>query len=176
MGFSFTGIFTNTKDKTVIEAAKQRWPFCIIYSVHLPFDGIAIYREPEMIDGTYVQSYNEKDRIENELQEFSSQFPDISFIHLRTDCHGGDCTYDGFACRHGKIIIDNRGKGPEKIITHIETEKLREVLKVLDVYSIHFEPFVRGFFDNQEMIIYPKKHFPEPVTVIRKKPWWNFWT
>ena len=115
MGFSFTGIFTNTKDKTVIEAAKRRWPFCIIYLVQIPFEGIAIYREPERIDDTYVQSYNEKDRIENELQEFSSQFPDTNFIHLRTDCHGGDCTYDGFACRHGKIILDNRGKGPEKI-------------------------------------------------------------
>ncbi len=160
MGFSFSGIFTNTKDKIVIEAAKQRWFFCTIYSIQIPFEGMAIYREPERIDGTYIQSYNEKDKIENELQEFSSHFKDIPFIHLRTDCHRGDCTYDGFACRHGKIIIDTRGKGPEKIKNHIETEKLREILNVLDVYNSHFEPFERGFFDNKEMIIYPKKHFP----------------
>ncbi|HLG39440.1 MAG TPA: hypothetical protein VI461_07220 [Chitinophagaceae bacterium] len=162
MGFSFTGIFTNTKDNAVIEAAKKQWPFCTIYRVQKPFEGISIYRDTEKIDGTYIQSYDEKDKIEKELQEFSSPFPDITFIHLRTDCHGGDCTYDGFACRHGKIILDNRGKGPEKINSHIETEKLREVLATLNVYASHFEPFERGFFDNEENIIYPGKKFKNP--------------
>jgi len=85
MGFSFTGIFTNTDDKAVIEAAKRRWPFCSIYRIQKPFEGIAIFREPEMISGTFIQSYTEKDRIENELSQFSAQFQNITFIHLRTD-------------------------------------------------------------------------------------------
>lgn len=177
MSYSFSGMFTNTNASVVTEAAKQRWPFCTIYRVQKPFEGIAVYREPEMISGTYIQSYTEKDKIENELNEFSSQFSDITFIHLRTDCHGGDCTYDGFACRHGKILIDNRGKGPDKINRHIEIEKLREIVETLDVYigGGNFEPFERGFFYNEENIIYPIKKTIEPLLIKKKKPWWKFW-
>lgn len=178
MSYSFCGIFTNTNASVVTEAAKQRWPFCTIYRVQKPFEGIAVYRKPEMISGTYIQSFTEKDKIENELNEFSSQFSNITFIHLRTDCHGGDCTYDGFACRHGKILIDNRGKGPDKINRHIEIEKLREIVGTLDV-SIgglgNFEPFERGFFDNEENIIYPVRKTIEPLLIKKKKNWWKFW-
>jgi hypothetical protein len=40
MGFSFQRhIHRTQKIKRVIEAAKQRWPFCTIYSVQLPFEG-----------------------------------------------------------------------------------------------------------------------------------------
>ncbi len=158
MGFNFAGIFTNTSDIAVIEAVKQRWPFCTIYRIETPFQGISIFRDWEMISGTFEQSFNERSKLENELPEFSSQFPNITFIHLRTDCHGGDCTYDGFACREGNILIDNRGVGPDKIIHHIEIQKLREVAEALDIYIGGlgtFEPFERGFFDNKENIIYP---------------------
>jgi hypothetical protein len=178
VSYSFTGIFTNTNDNAVIEAAKLRWPFCTIYRLQKPFEGIAIFREPEMISGTYLQSYSEKDKIENGLPEFSSQFPNITFIHLRTDCHGGDCSYDGFACRHGNILIDNRGKGPDKIIRHIEIGKLKEIVETLDVYiggSGNFEPFERGFFDNKENIIYPIEKSVEPLLVKNKRAWWKFW-
>ena len=158
MAYSFTGVFANTDDTAVIEAAKIRWPFCTIYRVKKPFEGIAIFREYEMISGTFLQSFEEKSKIENELPEFSSEFSNFTFIHLRADCHGGDCTYDGFACREGSILIDNRGKGPDKINSHIEVQKLREVVETLDVYiggAGTFEPFERGFFDNHENIIYP---------------------
>ena len=177
MGFSFSGIFTNTNDKAVIEAAKLQWPFCIIYKVLKPFEGIAIYREPEMIAGTFIQSYQEKDRIEDELPAFSSRFPETTFIHLWTDCHGGDCYYDGLACRNGKILIDNRGKGPGKFSREYEREKLRKVVKTLGVYigGGYFEPFERDFFDNKENIIYPGKKSVQPAKIENKKSWWKFW-
>lgn len=111
-----------------------------------------------MIDGTYIQSYNEKDRLVNELPEFSTKFPDVTFIYLWTDCQGGDCYYDGFACRNGKIIIDNRGKGADFYSRSFELDKLQAVVEKLGVnVSGNFEPFERGFFNDEKNIIYPVK-------------------
>jgi len=36
----------------------------------------------------------------------------------------------------GNILIDNRGKGPDKINARIEIEKLRAVVETLDVTSV----------------------------------------
>lgn len=156
MGFSFRGIFTNTKNEAVIAAVIQRWPFCFIKNVEDPFNGIMVSRKSETDPKLYIREFDEKQRFETELPEFSTQFPGITFIYLWSDGHGGDCYYDGYACRNGQILIDNRGEGPDKFSRHFETEKLRAVVEALDVsIAGYFAPFEREFLENEENTIYP---------------------
>src|SRR5262245_49452797 len=107
MSYRFQGIFTNHSHQNIVGAARRRWPFCTVSRIETPFDGMAIYREEEKNSALFEQEFKDHRRLEDELGEFSKTFPEITFIHLWTDCHGGDCCYDGFVCRNSSIILDN---------------------------------------------------------------------
>lgn len=174
MGYSFQGIFTNHYHQNIIDAARLRWPFCTVSRVDSPFDGIAIYREEEKYPALFEQEFKDHRRLQDELVEFSIAFPEIMFIHLWTDCHGGDCYYDGFVCRNNNILLDNRGKGPKSFSRRFEQEKLRALLKHFDVSlsgMAYFQPFERGYLESN--IISKPEVLPIPSSQ-KKKRWWQF--
>jgi hypothetical protein len=167
--YTFQGIFTNSNDPLIISAAKRKWPFCRSKYIQKPFEGIAIYRNNQ---GTPVQVAKDNQRLEDELDEFSLQFPNMVFIHLWVECHGSICVYDGFACQKAQIFVDNRGKESDPFSRVFERDKLREVVGALGVTldeAAYFEPFERGFFELDE------KAEVDLVTKPAKRFWWKFW-
>jgi len=175
MGYSFQGIFTNHQDQNIIDAARHRWPFCTVSRVDSPFNGIAIYRGEEKNPALFDQEFKDHRRLQDELGEFTLAFPEILFIHLWTDCHGGDCYYDGFVCMDNRILLDNRSKGPKSFSRIFERDKLRTLLRHFDVSlngMAYFEPFERGYFESN---IISKPESLSTSSSERKKPWWRFW-
>lgn len=148
MGYSFHGIFTNSSDENISAKAKLKWPFSRIKNIYVPFTGMAIVGDNEYPD--FEKTHDENRRLQYELPEFSNAFPETNFVFLWVDCHGGTCIYEGYACRNGQIFFDNRGEDSEPFSQSFERNKLRELLRSLDIELgalAEFEPLTRGYFD-----------------------------
>jgi hypothetical protein len=146
MGYQFAGFFCDGDD-TVLRAARNRWPFCVGKAITTPFRGIGLRcPDPDEI-GESDQGYDYWEErifsVEEELLDFSTQFPELTFSFIRADCFGGACEYAGFVARDGVSLFRVEFDG-------LGVANLRRLLKPLGVRLLtgYFRPFVRGYWDD----------------------------
>lgn len=152
MSYSFRGIFTTLQGEEVIASAKAQWPFCKVKRIDFPFEGIGITGNESDNWAEFERIHFENKRLESELQNFSTIFPDAVFVYTWVDCDGGQCIYDGFVCSNGVMLLDNRGEDLEKFSQNFEREKLRNLMRHLGVELgglAIFEPFERDYFQTE---------------------------
>lgn len=147
MGYTFRGFFT--KDEKVAISAMEKWPFCQLKKASNQVECF-IVRSPDENDLHPTASQDDYENVctqyvtvEEELVDFSSEYPSHLFVYLEADCFGGVCEYTGFHAINGqKIKVYDNYDAPADI--------LKEILSPLDVKwqnGIYFEPLVRGYFE-----------------------------
>ncbi len=158
MGFYLKGIITTDADQEIVRKAKIRWTNIRVKKFGGEVHGIAIVGP----DINKADSYQKHDyfqeinyRIENELLDFSLEFPNTKFAFIFVDCWGGYCQYSGFVCKGGKRVIDLS----QQIGETANQEKQDYILKILLAEigieigeKVYFEPFTRNFFNEDQHI------------------------
>lgn len=141
MGYQFKGFFAQA-DITLIEAANNKWLGCPGKVITNPFNGIGVSspnlaaRDPEAA----IQASEIAYAMEDELPQWSTNYPDITFIFIHADCFGGICDYQGYVCKNGKIITQQKGDRALANLVQYLGAKLSA--------SEYFAPFERNFFNN----------------------------
>lgn len=82
--------------------------------------------------------------IEDQLPEWSKDYPDIVFVFVDVDCFGGICEDQGYVCRNGIIIAE------ENTCDRVADRALRHLIAHLGIQlgdRHYFAPFERGFFN-----------------------------
>jgi hypothetical protein len=150
MGFQFAGFFAQAQP-TLLESALQRWPGCRGRVVTEPFRGVAIaVPEHALNDGSSDEEQEQAQSlawaIEDELVEWSQQFPGAVFVFVTADCFGGHCEYAGYICGNGVLRkrIPETGYGGNDVLA-----RLVHVLGVDLDEAYSFAPLTRGFFDHE---------------------------
>jgi hypothetical protein len=146
MGYQFTGFFCDG-DGTVLDAALDRWPFCVGRVIRSPFHGVGI-RCPDLDDVWDSEQGSEYweariHSVEQQLLEFSTVFPASTFAFIKAECFGGDCEYAGFVTGNGQLLL-------EVAFDDAGIDNLRRLLKPLGVRLLtgNFQPFHRGYWDS----------------------------
>lgn len=106
MGFRFAGFFTEA-NPAILDAAVSTWQGCCARQFTEPFHGLGVAVPEHAL--MYGDSDEEQERaqdlayrLEDELDEWSTQFPDAVFAFLNADCFGGKCRYVSYICQNGK--------------------------------------------------------------------------
>ncbi len=141
MSFHLMAIFAKA-DKALMKEASKRWPEAKCKAIEGPFKGMAIaspYINKADTEEEYEKANDVGYDLEENLPEFSKQYPETVFVFVEVDCTGGTCLYKGYVCKNGETIAKEKGKGALKpLINHLGIELNGEQF---------FEPFKRGFFE-----------------------------
>ena len=129
MGYRFTGFFCDGNE-TALKAALDRWPFCVGKVIRSPFHGIG-FRCPdldEVWDSEEAHEYweNRIYSVEQQLPDFSTVFPALTFAFINAECFGGNCDYAGFVVRNGELLLTVEFDG-------VGINNLRQLLKPFGV-------------------------------------------
>ncbi|HEX8035763.1 MAG TPA: hypothetical protein VF510_18035 [Ktedonobacterales bacterium] len=148
MGYVFAGFFARA-DTPILQAALRRWPGCRGRLITTPFPGIGVAVNDHILTygGSTEEEYEQAEElawaIEQELVEWSRQYPTICFVFLHAECFGGTCLCEGYVCQDG--VIHARAQDTDED----NAEALPLLVRALGVELgtlPHFEPFTRGFF------------------------------
>ncbi len=148
MGYQFAGFFARA-DAPILEAALRTWPGSRGRLITEPFPGIGVAVNDHVLTyGGSTEEENEQAQelawaIEEELVEWSCQYPAICFVFLRAECAGGTCLYGGYVCQDG--AVNERAKD-DKPGAGTALPQLVRALGVELGTPPYFEPFTRGFF------------------------------
>lgn len=144
MAYDFSGFFARA-DEAVIEAARERWTECEGRVITVPFQGIGV-TSPKLDYWKYAFLGDQEaearglNPVQTDLCEFSRTCPGTVFVFVCAECWGGDCQYEGFVCKDGRVTRQEKGRGA-----------LRRLIACLDVRlddREDFEPFERGYFSQ----------------------------
>jgi hypothetical protein len=142
MGYRFWGCFAKCPDeksaKEIIRSASEKWPDAKSKIIKEPFFGIGVSM-PDFRDAQDDETYEKTFAIEEQLPEFSKNFPEQNFVYVEADCFGGTCLYEGYICKKGEVIFKAKSEKDSLI-------KLMKEIKVKLDKKGHFKPFERGFF------------------------------
>lgn len=150
MGYVFAGFFARA-DAPILEAALRGWPSCRGRIITEPFPGIGVAVNDHVLTygGSTEEEYEQAQElawaIEEELVEWSRQYPAICFVFLRAECFGGTCLHEGYVCQDG--AIHERAQDTDDD----EGDALPRLVRALGVELAtppYFEPFTRGFFER----------------------------
>lgn len=150
MGYVFAGFFARA-DAPILEAALRRWPGCRGRLITEPFPGIGVAVNDHVLTygGSTEEEYEQAQElawaIEEELVEWSRQYPATRFVFLRANCFGGKCVYEGYVCQDG--LIRERAKDDKPG----DGDALPQLVRALGIelgVPPYFEPFTRHFFDR----------------------------
>src|SRR5690348_17345751 len=107
MGFQFAGLFAQG-ERTLLDAALDRWPGCHGRLITEPFHGIGI------VVPSRILAYGDTDEeeqarelayaLENELVDWSKHYPNVQFVFINADYFGGTCFYSGYVCQNGMTL------------------------------------------------------------------------
>ncbi len=124
------------------------WPGCCARQFMEPFHGVGVAVPEHAL--MYGDSDEEQERaqdlayrLEDELVEWSKQFPDALFSFLNADCFGGNCRYVGYICQNGEICEQVQGSDKSA------KDALAQLLEPLGVMlndASYFAPLTRGCF------------------------------
>ncbi|MFM2358027.1 MAG: hypothetical protein RLY16_19, partial [Bacteroidota bacterium] len=123
MGFSFTGIISNTNTPEIVKAAKAKWPFCRTKPLTQQ-KGLVITVGLEEDYKDYNDYDNDRQRFLYEIEDFSALFPEVSFAYVYADCHGGTCYYNGESWQNAELVLDVSKKGDEDFSMAAQRTKL----------------------------------------------------
>lgn len=153
MSFYLKGIFTTDTDESIVVKAKQRWAEIRSKTINSNSKGLGMVGP----DANRASSFEEYERaqavnyrIEDELPNFSKQFPDTKFAFLFVDCWGGYCQYSGYVCQDGEKTIDLSEQLGETVKQEEQDENLKSLMNALGIDlgdKGYFEPFRRNYFD-----------------------------
>lgn len=141
--YEFKGFFVPDGTHSLIDEIRVRWPTAIVREVDDVFKGVGA-RFPELEvwgRGTGPQwesAFRSVTNIRRELVEFSRSHPENTFVIASAECWGGDCDYEGFVCRGGRIISKAR-RGPASL------RPLLDHLGIPDEEQQYFFPFTQHF-------------------------------
>jgi hypothetical protein len=134
MGYDFDGCFSRYVPG-LPEAMSGRWPHARVRRIERPFEGIGL-RLPWEIATEAARDL--VDRFRNELPEWSRSYPEVTFIRVAAECFGGHCEFEGYACRDGRILLDEP----------FHSDALGRLMATIGVVlpdGDYFEPFAREF-------------------------------
>lgn len=147
MGYQFKGFFAQA-EKFLIEPAKRKWAGCRGRVITSPFVGIGV-ASPNLNHQESPEAYNYVSEtaysIEDQLPEWSKNYPDIVFVFVDVDCFGGICEYQGYVCQNGIIIAEDSDACGE-----LRKRALKHLIAHLGVQlgdRQYFAPFERKFFN-----------------------------
>lgn len=152
MGYQFAGFFARA-DASILDAALRRWPGSRGRLISEPFHGIGVAAPDDILTygGHTEEEYEQAEElawaIEQELVEWSRQYPATCFVFLRTECFGGTCLHEGYVCRDGDIR--ERAEDADED----DDDALPRLIRALGIElgtPPHFEPFTRHFFDRSQ--------------------------
>ncbi|MFO1351522.1 MAG: hypothetical protein U1F68_12990 [Gammaproteobacteria bacterium] len=116
MGFQSAVIVSSSASaeqrKRMLDQAIRCWPFIRLPRQDSDLTSHALFSPPEMTDylyGTteeYEDMLEQNDRVWAELQDWSRQFPTVTFAYIDADCSGGVCLYSGFTCCNGARLAE----------------------------------------------------------------------
>lgn len=148
MGYQFKGFFAKAEE-SLIQEAEIKWSGCRGRVVTTPFVGIGI-ASPDWncqdSDQAYEQAIEISYAIEDQLPEWSKNYPDIVFVFVNVDCFGGICIYQGYVCQNGRVIAQDKGDA----CGELRKRALKQLIAHLGVelgYQQYFAPFEREFFN-----------------------------
>lgn len=150
MGYVFAGFFARA-DAPILEVALHRLPGCRGRLILEPFHGIGVAVNDHILTygGSTEEEYEQAQElawaIEEEVVEWSRQYPTMCFVFLRAECAGGTCLYEGYVCQDG--VIHERAQDTDED----DDDALPRLVCALGVELAtppYFEPFTRGFFDR----------------------------
>ncbi len=162
MGITLKNIITDYRseeDLMFLEAFETSFQFVQAKQFHAQFHGIIgqinetqiehnSYRDDAFLKNHHCQDLDEAFDIiyqfEDQVKEFSKQFPSKLFAYVEVDCFGGACAYEGFIIKNGAIEYQQKPTNDG----HIRLlEKLNPNFK-----EWYFEPFTRDFFTKKGII------------------------
>ena len=148
MGFQFAGFFAQAQPY-VLAAALRKWPQCLGRVIAEPFHGLGVAVPVDALN--YGDSDEEQDQarelayaLEDELVEWSRNYPDVLFVFLTADCFGGECLYAGYTCQNGVVLARVKDIDAKD---NIALPQLLRALVAEGDGSGYFAPLTRGFFD-----------------------------
>ncbi|MGZ3665519.1 MAG: hypothetical protein ACXVDA_13670 [Ktedonobacterales bacterium] len=150
MGYQFAGFFARS-DTPILDAALRRWPGCRGRLITEPFPGIGVAVNDHVLTygGSTEEEYEQAQElawaIEQELVEWSRQYPATRFVFLRAECFGGECLYEGYVCQDGSIHDSAQDTDEDN------GDALPRLVRALGVKlgtPPYFEPLTRHFFDR----------------------------
>lgn len=139
---SFVGFFAPHAEG-LMEAVEERWPGADVSRICEPFDGIGL-RLPDA-DPADPSQYIMVVECQDELPAWTTLFPDLPFVYINADCHGGDCLYTGYVCRNGAKVDEER---PGELDVFSNPGALTRLLSHLGANLAHdeyFRPFERDY-------------------------------
>jgi hypothetical protein len=157
--YFFNGFFVDSHDSRIIDSVKRLWSNVVVKKIDRNYDkpfvclGVASpFSDHNWYDNKDVAFSDESkavtDAIRNGLPSLSRSFPEATFVFVSVDCHGGDCSYVGYACRNGSILF-RTGEGSWN--RGAQNENLRALLRFLGIEldeGAYFEPFERSYFKS----------------------------
>lgn len=143
MGYRFSGFFVDLPpwNQSLMNTVLKRWPECRVKGIYSPFASIGVSfpdHQKCRSDEDAEHLLQVIDRAKSDLTQLSHEHPQATFVWIDADCFGGNCCYEGFACRDGEILLQEEGEGA-----------LRRLMATLGLKlgpNEYFEPFRRGFF------------------------------
>ncbi len=120
MPYFFQGFFTRPASG-VAEAALARWPMAGVVDISSPFTGIGL-RMPDG-DPKDPAQFIAVANFEDDFPPWTKNFPDVSFVYVRTECHGGDCDHCGGVYCNGMALFQASGDGAlKRLLEHVGAE------------------------------------------------------
>lgn len=156
MGFYLKGIYTTNTHEEIENKARLRWNDIRTKKFEVKISGLAIVGPDILNSESDQQNDNFQEinyKIEDDLLDFSLEFPGTKFAFILVDCWGGYCQYSGFVCKDGQKIIDLSDQIGEAEEQDEQNKILNRLLTEIGIdlgEKGYFEPFTRNFFNGEK--------------------------